>query len=183
MQKILFCLLLVSVASFGQSDKVKQNSNNDSIYKSLCFTLNDSVSVFKFFDSYNFETVKGRRYKIEDASYEDILKCPLASAAEFTKEVSDGSSINIIVETLMRSALQRDKKANIKKTITTIGNKYTATKLEIRSKLETMDMLENLYILEYNNKFITLGLTMQKTKNTNYYLQKFNKLVNTIRFK
>jgi len=183
MKKILYLLLFISFASYGQSDKVKLNNKKDSIYKTVCFTLNDSLSDFKFDKIYDYSIFREYEYRIKGINYDTNALSPfiIVTKEEFKK--SDSSNIKIFAEERIKTIFQEDKNAKVKKSDTTIGDNYEAYREEIEAKAYSIDMLLNIYYLKHNDKLISIRLYMQPTKDSPYYLQEFNKLANTIRFK
>ncbi len=183
MQKILYLLLIVSIASFGQSDKAKLNSNNDSIYKAVCFTLNDSASIFKFFEFNDYTTDKEYQYKIEGLHCDDKIKSVSLIAVEEAMRESDSNNVKKYFERTFKNVARKDSSVKVIESFTFIGNHYEAYRLEIDLKIGMVNMKANAYILKHDNKFISLAFFMNEDANIDYYLQEFNKLVNTIRFK
>ena len=183
MQKILYLLLLISVASFGQSKKEKPNTNNYSIYNAACFTLNDSFSAFKLFEFDDSTSSKNFEYRIKGFDYSNKIKYLLVLVLQQEMSELDSNNIQIFAKKMINNLIEVDKNARFKKLDTTIGHNCRAYNLDVTFKIEAKDMLENLYILKHNNKSIILGITMNKTKDSPYYLQEFNKLVNTIKLK
>jgi hypothetical protein len=183
MQKILYLLLHISVASFGQSDKVKLNANTDSIYKSACFTLNDSVSAFKLSKFINYPILKAYQFGINGTKYRGNFKSPLVSITEDPFYASDTGNIEKYIEHTIRDGVREYRTQSMKESITIIGDNYRAYLVEITKKKKKNNAKLFLYILTYKDSFIVLGIKMNETKDSPYYLHEFNKLVNTIRFK
>jgi hypothetical protein len=183
MQKILYLLLLISVASFGQSDKVKLNTNNDSIYKAVCFTLNDSASAFKLFEFDDSAITKVFEYRIKGINYEKKIKFHLALVMQDEMKASDSNNIKIFAERKIKNLLFVGKNANVKRFDTTIGNNYNAYQIQVNAKMDTINSSVNICCIGYKNYVITLLIAMKPITDHPYYLQEFNKLVNTIRFK
>jgi hypothetical protein len=176
MQKILYLLLLVSVASFGQSEKRKP-------YGATCFTLNDSTSIFKLI---GFEDeIKIKRYQYGDNRFnlQKESNLPPVTVVQEIIEQSDSGTIKVYAERATENMFSYYKNTSIIKTITTIGNHYEAYQLDISTKAEMMDVLLRMYFVKNKNYIITLFLEMLPNKDSTHYLQEFNKLVKTIQFK
>jgi hypothetical protein len=158
-------------------------NSKDAPYETTCFTLNDSTSTFKFFNFKDNTNEKECEYRIKELKYNDKLPFPSVIADGDVMKASDSNDIKILVERTIKDVLKNDKNASIKQSITSIGNNYEAYQLEVNAKIDTINISVYIFFLRCDNKSIVLALIMEPNKDSPYYLQEFNKLVNTIRFK